>query len=62
MTHWKMPGCPVTGCPIAQSYAVLIHLIRQAQDPEWEIQTLRNSLAADLGIGLKINLFIFPIF
>ena len=40
------------GCPIAQSYAVMIYLIREAQDPEKEIQTLKNSLAADLGIGL----------
>ena len=38
---------------IAQSYAVLLHLIREDKDPEKMIQILKDSLAADLGIDCK---------
>jgi len=35
--------------PIAQAYAVLIHLIRESKDPQ-TLQILKNSLQDDLGL------------
>ena len=39
--------------PTAMAYAVLIHIIETAKDMDAEIQTLKNSLAADMGFAFK---------
>ena len=38
---------------IAQTYAVMLHLLETAKDREKEIQTLKNSLEADLAFEFK---------